>query len=117
MEAGRICLDALMKASMHGSMTARKLVIDRIWRAMKACLYIIKISKVVMQQRERDRLQAAIIRSYRNNMHSERHADGESDVMRVESCIPVLGSRQELHCTGVCINSLRGSQAIETTHT
>ena len=117
MEAGRICIDALKEACMHRSMTDRKLVIHRIWRAMKACLYIMKISKDVMQQRKRNRLQAAIVGSYRNNMHSERHTDGGSDVMRVENRISVLGSRQEVHCTRICINSTRGSQAIETTRT
>ena len=65
----------------------RKLVIHRIWRAMKACLRIIEETKDFMQQRKRNGLQAAIMRSYRNNMHFERHADGGSDVMTSESCI------------------------------
>ena len=73
MKADNICIDALKEACMHPD---RKLVIHRIWRAMKACLRIIEETKDFMQQRKRNGLQAAIMRSYRNNMHFERHADG-----------------------------------------
>ena len=75
MEAGTIRINALKEACMR-SMTDRKLVIHRIWRAMKACLHIMKISKVFIQQRKRDCLQAAIVRSSRDDMQSERRADG-----------------------------------------
>jgi hypothetical protein len=84
MEAKSICIDALKEACMHPD---RKLVIHRIWRAMKACLRIVEETKDFMQQRKRNGLQAAIMRSYRNNMHFERHADGGCDVMTSESCI------------------------------